>query len=400
MLVMNFSIAKTLSLLLLLACVAIPQEVEPPKPDSRAERCAAIIADFKKLADRFRETGTSLERNTRDFEQAEIELRHTLDAATAERLTRSTTSALRQASQFDPETGLPREQNFTTDQLRNRELEATLRIEQLSIAQQALVRKQLSCIEEADRLSALRREISSQAPQYLDKLWEFADVAKRFDEVTNREVLKKFDSIDNEDQASVVVRGLLNQRLGDEEQAEEDFTKLIERNGWAKAIAHAARGRLYTRQGKAKKAREDISTAKKLADKDDLFVSWITALRLAQQQEWKAAESSLRLAIKSEKHEAELRCHLALVLFEQCKQRTSLSKECLEQAQLASLLTSEKDWLCETAYALAQSTSGDLANAKQRLEKAIELAPEDRRWVCEAIAKQLEANEASTAELW
>ncbi len=373
--------------------------------NARVVALDAILTEFASTLERITNLEIAFQRNAANFQTLGKEMEKISSEAFLTQVARTANQIEQQALEAQGGGTILRRFGNTIAMndnaaLQLKDLQASLELQQLSATQAAFARKQIECSQEAIQLSSERRAVIESLTKFQDRLWDYADPANVYSEAENRMVLEKLSELDELNFAGYLIRGLLHQRLNQKDEAIADLNYVLDQNGWNSPLAMIARGRIYSRMNKLSESQSDLKVARKLTA-DDAYAQWLLGSMYAADRDWSSAAIYWRKVLVSSKFEVAANRSMALINYELNKDRRSSMKEALQQAEIASGLTSGTDWLAELTYGIVLHAADQQADAKKHLDAAVELAEAENKVFCEQAIKSIERGEQiDTSFVW
>jgi Flp pilus assembly protein TadD len=181
--------------------------------------------------------------------------------------------------------------------------------------------------------------------------------------------------------------------MGRSVEAQQDFETAIALGSSYAPVALAAKGELLVATNKSREGNRELAKAQRLAKKDARVIR-LQAQAAAADGKWTAAEAAWKQLLQLGGSDAAAHRGLSLLYAAPRPERPLDPNKALKHAELACELTSNHDWLCIDALAIAHAANGRFDQAATLARNAAELATGDKRALCLTHATQFESHQS------
>lgn len=281
------------------------------------------------------------------------------------------------------------------------ELQFSLRsaeLQQLDAASQAVVRRRFENLQRAIGLEREFIQWQSDWPQFMDRYWAYSDFERSWNILQIQETLKVLQLAHQENYAAMLTAARLKCRIGLFEDALALADKVVEADTALNAVATAIRAEVLQASGREKEARAALQVAQRM-DKDNLYVRWIRAEQLADQNQYNLAEPLWRRILNVPELELPGRRQLAMLYFNRAlgsntsKSEADFSKA-VEEAELGLELEAKPRWQAHLVYGIALFGVGKNEEALEHIAKAKNVSSDDALDLCKEWEQRIKDGQA------
>lgn len=273
------------------------------------------------------------------------------------------------------------------------DLNTTLRGEELrrlDAKSQQVIRSRIEAVQAAVKLEQDWNVWLGQIPGFLDRYWPVSDPEFRYAKSEIEAALAVLEKRHDDDIAAKLASVWLMFRSGRNFDALSELEPLVKNESTLQPIALMTKAMVLNALDKDKESKQAMQGALKL-DKANVYLRWVRARLAASQEQWAIAESEWRFLATVKPMEKEARRSLALVHAMKASKSPGEGIKGAKEAQLALDLETIPTWYSHYVIAVCYAGAKKKADAETAIDKAIELAGEDFKELCEATKEKIVA---------
>jgi tetratricopeptide (TPR) repeat protein len=268
-------------------------------------------------------------------------------------------------------------------------------IQQLDTVSQVAVRRLADVIRQLIELSKSAEALQTDQDALQNDYWSITDAQGRLSHDELRALLDGMVPLPEDCAAAYVARAFARRRIGRIEEAGQDLDSAVALGGAYTPVALAAKGEYLVATGKSREGWQEFAKIKRVG-KPDARVTWLRAQSLAADGKMSAAESGWKQVLQSGSYDAVAHWALALLYGAPPTGRPVDATKALEHARAAGDLTSNEDWMCLDALAIAYAADNNFDEAIMYARQAAEVAQSEKRILCLEHVKKFEAKQRVT----
>lgn len=309
----------------------------------------------------------------------------------------------------DPIPGRPRRRTLDRDRARDpvhRLIDAkaeadlavasrAIELQQLSAAQQALVRRRIETLRKGYTLQQEWIQWHANWPKFMDRYWPYSDPERRMTHSQVQACLDALAKADAEDIPAMITSALLLERIGKHDEALAIIDNALAIKTSLETTGMLAKVSILYSLGKTKEAKAAMLVISKNLANVTLMSQypidrWLKARIAASQKQYPQAETEWKSLVNHKSMELEARRALALLSFVRAERSPIEGKKALKEAQLAMDLEPRADWFSHFVLGAAMHAAEQGKEALKELTEAEKTATEENLELCSRLRKHIQ----------
>jgi tetratricopeptide (TPR) repeat protein len=264
-------------------------------------------------------------------------------------------------------------------------------LSQLNSTEQYSVRRRAEAFQDYQQLEMDLAQWNQKWPLFFDRFWQFSDPESKRTAAENEAILAELANASAGHTPALIIKGLVEYRLGQSDQALISLGQAISQNTMLDPIAYAARALVYESRDDGPRARKEMTLAFKAAPQNT-YVMWFKAKWAGAQGDFSTAKKLLTRLVDTQQHEVASRHLLAILTAMQPNPLRRDIEAAITHARLASDFTGEEDWFSELVLAMALQVQNKKKESLEKAEHALELAEDTNQERCKKVIEWIENN--------
>jgi tetratricopeptide (TPR) repeat protein len=274
-----------------------------------------------------------------------------------------------------------------------------IELQQLSAAQQALVRRRIETIQKGHTLQQEWIEWHADWPKFMDRYWPYSDPERRMTHSQVQACLDALAKADAEDIPAMITSAMLLERIGKHDEALAMIDKALAIKTSLETTGMLAKVSILYSLGKTKEAKASLLVIHKSLVNVPLLSQqpidrWLKARIAASQKQYPQAEAEWKSLVNHKPMELEARRALAMLSFVRADRSPIEGKKASKEAQLAMDLEPRADWFSHFVLGAAMHAAEQGKEALKELTEAEKTATEENLELCSRLRKHIQDGEA------
>ena len=273
-----------------------------------------------------------------------------------------------------------------------------IELQQLSAAQQALVRRRIETIQKGHTLQQEWIEWHADWPKFMDRYWPYSDPERRMTHSQVQACLDALAKADSQDIPAMITSAMLLERIGKHDEALAMIDKALAIKTSLETTGMLAKVSILYSLGKTKEAKASLLVIHKSLVNVPLLSQhpidrWLKARIAASQKQYPQAEAEWKSLVNHKPMELEARRALAMLSFVRAERSPIEGKKALKEAQLAMDLEPRADWFSHFVLGAAMHAAEQGKEALRELTEAEKTATEENLELCSRLRKHIQDGE-------